>query len=226
IAKAAVSDYAGAAALHQSRHQDRAGGGSPRIFAAVHDQHRAGRTILDRLALRMGTVAEHVDLVEVLARRHVAQREGFADQRRLVRAQRTNVLDHLNTEAALEQCGGHRRGGNRLQLVARGVAQFAHVLASVNRRLFDRLAKARLQKIEIAAFIGLFDVPGEHPAIAALEAALGLLPSGTALASSASGTSRLMVRAATSSVMRSPFLTSASGPPTKDSGATCRMQAP
>ncbi len=84
IAKAAIGDDAGDAALHQPRHQDGAGGGGAGILAAVHHQHRAGRAILDRLALRMGAVAKHVDLVEVLARRHVAQREGLADQCRLV----------------------------------------------------------------------------------------------------------------------------------------------
>ena len=86
IAKAAVGDDAGDAALHQPRHQDGAGGRRAGILAAVHHQHRAGRAILDRLALRMGAVAKHVDLVEILARRHVAQRKGLADQGRLIRA--------------------------------------------------------------------------------------------------------------------------------------------
>src|SRR5882672_1579412 len=52
--------------------------------------------------------------------------------------------------------------------------------ALINRRLVDRLAESRLQEIEIAAFIGLLDVAREHPAIAALEAAFGLLPFGAA----------------------------------------------
>src|SRR5437879_105655 len=51
----------------------------------------------------------------------------------------------------------------------------------VNRRLADRRAETGLQEVEVAAVIGLLDVLCEHPAIAALEAALGLLPGGPAL---------------------------------------------
>src|SRR5436190_11635589 len=51
----------------------------------------------------------------------------------------------------------------------------------VNRRLLHRLAKSGLQKIEVAAFIGLLDVAGEHPAVAALIAWLRRLPCGAAL---------------------------------------------
>src|SRR3954449_11756763 len=51
----------------------------------------------------------------------------------------------------------------------------------VNRGLADRRAEIGLEEIEIAAVIGLLDVLGEHPAITALEAALGLLPGGAAL---------------------------------------------
>src|SRR5437660_5433642 len=51
----------------------------------------------------------------------------------------------------------------------------------VDRRLVDRLAKSGLQKIEVAAFIGLLDVAGEHPAIAALVTRLRRLPCGAAL---------------------------------------------
>ena len=58
IAKAAVGDDAGDAALHQPRHQDGAGRRGARILAAVHHQHRAGRAILDRLALRMASGRE------------------------------------------------------------------------------------------------------------------------------------------------------------------------
>jgi hypothetical protein len=74
----------------------------------------------------MGAIAKHVDLVEILARRHVAQREGFPNQRRLIGAQRMHVLDHLDAEATLEQRGGNCCGRDRLQLVAGGVAQFCH----------------------------------------------------------------------------------------------------
>src|SRR5260370_24576805 len=48
----------------------------------------------------------------------------------------------------------------------------------INRRLPDRRTKAGFEEIEIAALVGLFDMFGEHPAIAALQAALPLLPLG------------------------------------------------
>src|SRR3954463_16229881 len=51
----------------------------------------------------------------------------------------------------------------------------------VNRGLAARRAEIGLQEVEVAAVIGLLDVLGEHPAIAALEAALGRLPVGAAL---------------------------------------------
>src|SRR3954468_25101255 len=50
----------------------------------------------------------------------------------------------------------------------------------INRRLLDRGAKAGFEEVEVAAFIGLPDMPREHPAIAALEARLRLLPFGAA----------------------------------------------
>src|SRR5690348_14357564 len=46
----------------------------------------------------------------------------------------------------------------------------------INHRLSDGRAETGFEEIEIAAFIGLLDVAGEHPAIAALEAAFGRLP--------------------------------------------------
>ena len=49
----------------------------------------------------------------------------------------------------------------------------------INHRLSHGRAESGLQKVEIAAFVGLLDVTGEHPAIAALEAMLGLLPAAT-----------------------------------------------
>ncbi|WP_456316694.1 hypothetical protein [Teichococcus aestuarii] len=73
---------------------------------------------LHRLALRVGAVAEHVELVEVLARRHVAQREGLPHHALRHRAQRLHALDHLAAEAALEQRGGQGGGADLLQLVA------------------------------------------------------------------------------------------------------------
>jgi hypothetical protein len=49
--------------------------------------------------------------------------------------------------------------------------------SSIDRRLTDRLAEARLQEIEVAAFV---DVVREHPAIAALVAEFGLAPGSAA----------------------------------------------
>src|SRR6202030_133417 len=51
----------------------------------------------------------------------------------------------------------------------------------INRRLAHRRAEGGFEEIEIAAFVGLLDVPCKHPAIAALEAPLRLLPIGAAL---------------------------------------------
>src|SRR5436190_436017 len=93
------------------------------IFTAVHHQDRAHRAVLDRLALRMRTVAKHLQLVEVFARRHVAQRKGLAHQGRLVGAQRMHILNALDAEAALVERGRDRRGGDGLELGAGGVAE-------------------------------------------------------------------------------------------------------
>src|SRR6478752_2800399 len=51
----------------------------------------------------------------------------------------------------------------------------------VDRRLLHRLPEPGLQEIEVAAFIGLLDVPGEHPAIATLVTRLRRLPCGATL---------------------------------------------
>src|SRR3954471_8240075 len=46
----------------------------------------------------------------------------------------------------------------------------------IYRRLLHRSAEARFKEVEIAALIGLLDVAGEHPAVAALEPRLRLPP--------------------------------------------------
>src|ERR1041385_849322 len=46
----------------------------------------------------------------------------------------------------------------------------------INRGLLHRRAKAGFEEVEVAALVGLPDMPGEHPAIAALEPGLRLLP--------------------------------------------------
>src|SRR5258707_15206696 len=61
-----------------------------------------------------------------------------------------------------------------------GPSDHPGMTGSINRRLADRRAKAGFEEIEVAAFTALFDVPGEHPAITALKAALRLLPFGAA----------------------------------------------
>ena len=131
VAKTSIGDDAGDAALHQPRHQDRAGRGRARVLAAVHHQHAACRAILDRLALRMGVIPEHVDGVEILARGHVAEREGLTDHGRLVRTEGVHILHHLDAQAALEQGGGDGGGGDGFELVAGGFAEFGHSMLSL-----------------------------------------------------------------------------------------------
>src|ERR1043166_1024442 len=53
-------------------------------------------------------------------------------------------------------------------------------MTSINRRLLHRRAKTGFEEVEVAALVGLLDVPREHPAIAALEPGLRLLPCGPA----------------------------------------------
>jgi hypothetical protein len=74
----------------------------------------------------MGTVAEDVNLIEILACGHVAQRKSFADQRRLFVSQRMHVLNHLNAKPALEQRRRDGRGGDGLELVAGGFGEGWH----------------------------------------------------------------------------------------------------
>src|SRR5262245_5708848 len=78
----------------------------------------AARAFLDALALRMAAILEHAEVVEVLARRNLAQRIGGPDHGRRVRVQAMDALDESVAEAALEQDGGQRGGGHRLKLVA------------------------------------------------------------------------------------------------------------
>ena len=88
---------------------------------------RAGRNGFHRRALRMGAVGEHVERVDVLARRNVAQRVGRADHRRRIRIERARALHEGIAQAALEQLRGQRRGAHGRELRARGFAQwFGH----------------------------------------------------------------------------------------------------
>jgi hypothetical protein len=126
IAESAIGHDAGDAALHQPRDEDRPRRRGARVLAAVDDQDGARRTLLDRLALRMRTIAEHGDRVQVLARRDVAQRIGLADHRLAGRVQRPHVLDELRAQSALEQRRGERRGAHRRELRARPLGQSRH----------------------------------------------------------------------------------------------------
>ncbi len=74
----------------------------------------------------MRAVAKHLELVQILARRHVAQREGLAHQGRLIRAKRMHVLNALGSKTALEQRGRDRRRADGFELAAGSVAKFGH----------------------------------------------------------------------------------------------------
>jgi len=89
-----------------------------------------------------------------------------------------------------------------------------------------RRGRRSLEKIEIAALIGLRDVLLIERTEAALVARGGFFHSARRRASSASVTFNSSFLAATSSWIRSPSRTSANGPPTYDSGATCSTHAP
>ena len=84
------------------------------------------------------------------------------------------------------------------------------------------------QEVEVAALVRLEHVVHVQPSVSALVVALGRLP-----ARAPSPRARPSIdqrgrgaRSGTSSRIRSPSWTSASGPPTADSGATCRTTAP
>src|SRR5437588_298329 len=57
----------------------------------------------------------------------------------------------------------------------------AMTISLIDRRFGHGRAEARFQEIEVATFVGLLDVLGEHPAVAAFIARLGFLPGGAAL---------------------------------------------
>ena len=96
--------------------------------------------------------------------------------------------------------------------------------SSVNLRI--RRRRRAFEKIEIAALVGLRDVLLVERAEAALELRRRPLPRARGGASSSALTLSSSRRAGTSSSIMSPSLTSASGPPTYDSGATCSTHAP
>src|SRR5262245_40027392 len=83
----------------------------------------AARAFLDAFALRMAAILEHAEVVEVLARRNVAQRIGGADHRRCAGIEPVNALDEGVAKAALEQNGGQRGGRYRRELRACALTQ-------------------------------------------------------------------------------------------------------
>ncbi len=127
VAEAAVRHDARDASHHEPRHEDRAGRGGARVLLAVDDEDGARRAFLDGLALRMGAVTEHLYGIQVLAGRHVAQRERLADHGAGLRVERMHVLDELPAQPALEEGRGQRRGADGLQLVAGFGFQRTHV---------------------------------------------------------------------------------------------------
>ena len=120
VAEAAVADRARAAPAHQPGQQDAAGRRRARIAAAIDDEHGARGTFLDALALRMAAILEHLQHVQVLARRDVAQRVGRTDQARRGLVDQLRSLQKLVAQTALEQDRGDGGGRNLGKLVAGG----------------------------------------------------------------------------------------------------------
>jgi hypothetical protein len=139
---------------------------------------------------------------------------------------------HDDLHGLVGECGEGgigRRGGQQQRAERADDLQMHHSLQgreSENVGLGHRGAERRLEIVEIAALVGLHDVAAEHPAVAALEALRGCFHAALRRASSSSLTSRLIVRAGTSMLIRSPVCTRPSGPPMYDSGDTCRTHAP
>jgi hypothetical protein len=73
-----------------------------RIFISA--PRRVGSAILDGFALRVLGIVEHGNLVEILARRNVAQRERFADEVRAGAAQCRTFWMHTLRKPRLKSC--------------------------------------------------------------------------------------------------------------------------
>src|ERR1700683_4692727 len=127
IAKAAIRDHTRRATHHQSGNQNSAGGCRAGIAAAIDNEYRAGRAFVDPLALRMIAILKDLDLVEILARRDVAQRDSLSNHRQRLRIERINILNHLVTKTALEKRGCQRGCADLLQLVAGLRTELPHV---------------------------------------------------------------------------------------------------
>jgi hypothetical protein len=95
--------------------------------------------------------------------RDVAQGEGLADHGRQRRVQRPDVLDELVAQAALEQGRTQGRRRDAFQLVA-GFGLQAHVRLPSAQKITGSATgppKLVLEKVEVAALVGLLDVLGE-----------------------------------------------------------------
>jgi len=66
----------------------------------------------------MPAALERAELVDILARRDVAQRVGLADHAWRVAVEEKYGLDEHIAQAALEEHGGERRGRDLLQRLA------------------------------------------------------------------------------------------------------------
>jgi hypothetical protein len=74
-----------------------------------------GRARLDRLALRVAAALERANLVDVLARRDVAQRKRFPNHTRRRTIQEEDPLNEGVAQSTLEQHRGERCRGDLLQ---------------------------------------------------------------------------------------------------------------
>ncbi len=105
VPEAAVGDDTRDTAHHQPRNQDRARGSRPRILPAIHHHDETGWALLHGRALRVFGILKDRKLVQVLAGRDVSKGKGLADHVLRLRRDRTNVLDELVAQAALEEGG-------------------------------------------------------------------------------------------------------------------------
>jgi hypothetical protein len=74
----------------------------------------------------MITIAKDLDGIEILARGHIAQREGDPDHGRRRRVDQVHILNPLIAQAPLVESGHQRRGCDLLQLVVRLRRQIRH----------------------------------------------------------------------------------------------------
>ena len=113
VPERAVGHEAGGLPRLQPGEEDPAGRGRLGLVAAVHDEHVAGRDLLDRRALRVVVVLEDLERVDVLPRGDVPQREGGTGHP-MVR-ERLDALQEDVAQPAREQLRRDRGGADLLQ---------------------------------------------------------------------------------------------------------------